>query len=184
MDVLDRRSRRRRKPSDKFTGGQQGFFDRVYALVTRIPYGKVATYGQIARMLEAPGAARIVGWAMHDNPHGSRVPCHRVIQQGGTCSPNFQIGDPDAQRRLLEREGVQFLLGGRVDLEAHQWRPELGTARSRRRRENLRDPSQKRRPSKDRPASVDAGRGKSLQVGGALGLRPQVCPHAEADEPQ
>jgi len=106
----------------------------VYALVSRIPYGKVATYGQIARMLGAPRAARIVGWAMHDNPHGSRVPCHRVIQQGGTCSPNFQIGDPGAQRRLLEREGVQFLLEGRVDLEAHQWHPQLDPRGARRKR--------------------------------------------------
>jgi len=118
----------------------------VYALVSRIPYGKVATYGQIARMLGAPRAARIVGWAMHDNPHGSRVPCHRVIQQGGTCSPNFQIGDPGAQRRLLEEEGVQFLLGGRVDLEAHQWRPTLGRVPSRRTPEKPRAPLPKGRP--------------------------------------
>ena len=102
-----------------------GFFARVYTLVARIPRGRVATYGQIARMLGAPGAARTVGWAMHDNPHGSRVPCHRVVQQGGSCSPNFRIGDPGAQRRLLEREGVQFLLEGRVDMEIHQWRPEI-----------------------------------------------------------
>ena len=72
--------------------GPAGFFDRVYALVARIPRGKVATYGQIARMLGASRAARSVGWAMHDNPHGSRVPCHRVVQQGGSCSPNFRMG--------------------------------------------------------------------------------------------
>jgi methylated-DNA-protein-cysteine methyltransferase-like protein len=111
-----------------------GFFDRVYALVTRIPRGKVATYGQIARMLGAPRAARTVGWAMHDAPHGSRVPCHRVVQQGGTCSPNFRIGDPGAQRRLLEREGVQFFLDGRIDMQAHQWRTEFDGARPRRRK--------------------------------------------------
>ena len=103
---------------------QRGFFARVYALVARIPRGRVATYGQIARMLGTPRAARTVGWAMHDNPHGSRVPCHRVVQQGGSCSPNFCIGDPGKQRRLLEREGVQFLLEGRVDMEIHSWRPE------------------------------------------------------------
>jgi methylated-DNA-protein-cysteine methyltransferase-like protein len=112
---------------------QAGFFARVYALVVRIPRGRVATYGQIARMLGAPRAARTVGWAMHDNPHGSRVPCHRVVQQGGTCSPNFRIGDPGAQRRLLEREGVRFFLDGRIDMRAHEWRPDLDSARLRRR---------------------------------------------------
>ncbi len=113
---------------------QAGFFDRVYALVTQIPRGRVATYGQIAKMLGAPRSARIVGWAMHGNPHGARVPCHRVIQQGGSCSANFRIGDPSAQRRLLEREGVQFLLDGRVDLAAHQWRPALDRVRQPHRR--------------------------------------------------
>ena len=102
---------------------RSGFFEEVYALVARIPRSKVATYGQIARMLGAPRSARIVGWAMHGNRHGSRVPCHRVVQQGGSLSPNFCIGDRGRQRRLLEREGVQFLLDGRVDMTAHQWRP-------------------------------------------------------------
>lgn len=110
--------------------GKEGFFRRVYALVARIPRGRVATYGQIARMLGAPRSARIVGWAMHGNPHGSRVPCHRVVQQGGSCSPNFMVGDPGAQRRLLEREGVRFLLDGRIDMAAHQWRWELRGAGS------------------------------------------------------
>ncbi|MBI4572773.1 MAG: MGMT family protein, partial [candidate division NC10 bacterium] len=73
-----------------------GFFSRVYDLVARIPRGQVATYGQIARMLGAPRSARIVGWAMHGNPHGRRVPCHRVVQQGGSCSQNFRAGDPGA----------------------------------------------------------------------------------------
>jgi len=102
---------------------RSGFFQSVYALVRRIPRGKVATYGQIARMLGAPRSARIVGWAMHGNPHGSRVPCHRVVQQGGSLSPNFCVGDPSRQRRLLRREGVTFLLDGRIDMSAHQWDP-------------------------------------------------------------
>ena len=116
---------------------QDGFFARVYALVARIPRGRVATYGQIAKLLGAPRSARIVGWAMHGSPEGARIPCHRVIQQGGTCSPNFRAGYPGAQRRLLEAEGVRFLLDGRVDLEAHLWRPGPDVMRSRRRRAAL-----------------------------------------------
>lgn len=114
--------------------GWDGLFSRVYALVARIPPGRVTTYGEIARMLGAPRAARAVGWAMHGNPHGAKVPCHRVLQRGGSCSPNFRVGDPGAQRRLLEREGVRFLLDGRVDFENHQWRPREDAARRRRRR--------------------------------------------------
>ena len=125
-----RRARRRSRASNE--RGQSGFFARVYALVARIPRGRVATYGQIARILGAPRAARIVGWAMHGNPHVGRIPCHRVIQHGGTCSPTFRVGDPGAQRRLLEREGVRLLLDGRVDLEAHLWRPELDATLRRR----------------------------------------------------
>ena len=120
-DPLARMVRRPRRVAAK--RGSDGFFARVYALVSRIPYGRVATYGQIARMLGAPRAAQMVGWAMHGNPYGSRMPCHRVVQHGGTCSPNFQIGDPGAQRRRLEREGVQFFLDGRIDMQLHQWRP-------------------------------------------------------------
>jgi methylated-DNA-protein-cysteine methyltransferase-like protein len=98
-----------------------GFFDRVYALVARVPRGRVVTYGQVARMLGAPRSARVVGWAMQGNPHGARVPCHRVVQQGGSLSPNYCIEDPGRQRRLLGREGVRFLPDGRVDMAAHQW---------------------------------------------------------------
>ena len=104
-------------------GSSGDFFDRVHALVRRIPRGKVATYGQIAELLGAPRAARVVGWAMHGNPHGRRVPCHRVVQQGGSLSPNYCIGDPGRQRRLLTREGVSFCLDGRIEMARHQWVP-------------------------------------------------------------
>ncbi len=118
--------------ADRTARRQPGrFFESVYALVRRIPRGKVATYGQIARLLGAPGSARIVGWAMHGNPYGSRVPCHRVVQRQGSLSPNYCIPDPGRQRRLLEREGVQFLLDGRVDMGPHQWRPGPELARKR-----------------------------------------------------
>ena len=108
---------------------RRSFFEGVYALVRRVPRGKVATYGQIARLLGAPRSARVVGWAMHGNPHGARVPWQRVVQRGGGLSPTVCPGDPGRQRRLLEREGVTFLLDGRIDMERHQWTPTAVRAR-------------------------------------------------------
>jgi methylated-DNA-protein-cysteine methyltransferase-like protein len=100
-----------------------GFFAAIYAAVRRIPRGRVATYGQVARLLGSPRAARIVGWAMHGTPRGSGIPWHRVVQRGGGLSPTVSPHDPGRQRRLLEREGVTFLLNGRIDMAAHQWQP-------------------------------------------------------------
>jgi methylated-DNA-protein-cysteine methyltransferase-like protein len=115
---------RRRTEAGRFDGtGRAGFFDAVYAVVRRIPRGKVATYGQIAQLLGAPRSARVVGWAMHGNPHGARVPWQRVVQRGGGLSPTVCPGDPGRQRRLLEREGVTFRLDGHIDMERHQWKP-------------------------------------------------------------
>lgn len=105
-----------------------GFFAAVYSLVRRIPRGKVATYGQVARLLGAPRSARVVGWAMHGNPHGPRVPWQRVVQRGGSLSPTVCPPDPGRQRRLLEREGVTFLLDGRIDMTVHQWAPDVPQA--------------------------------------------------------
>ena len=106
-----------------------GFFAGVYALVKRIPRGKVATYGQIARLLGAPRSARVVGWAMHGTPKGSRVPWHRVVQRGGSLSPTACASEPGRQRRLLEGEGVAFRRDGRIDMERHQWTSTAARAR-------------------------------------------------------
>jgi methylated-DNA-protein-cysteine methyltransferase related protein len=114
-------SRERSQGSGRF--GRAGFFASVYALAKRIPRGRVATYGQIARLLGAPRSARVVGWAMHGTPQGAGVPWHRVVQQGGSLSPHACVADPGRQRHLLEREGVIFRPDGRIDMGSHQWAP-------------------------------------------------------------
>ena len=100
-----------------------GTFDRIWELVRRIPEGKVATYGQLARMAGMPRGARVVGYAMAACPDGSGVPCHRVVDRLGGTKSAFDDHMPDGQRFLLELEGVPFRPDGTVDLEKCQWQP-------------------------------------------------------------
>lgn len=102
---------------------EKGFFAAVYAVVAQIPAGKVATYGQVALLAGKPGAARVVGWAMAGAPPELNLPCHRVVAQTGQLAPEYAFGGKDAQRRMLEGEGVIFLKGGRIDMRSSIWRP-------------------------------------------------------------
>jgi methylated-DNA-protein-cysteine methyltransferase-like protein len=94
---------------------------RIHDVVSRIPRGRVATYGQIARLAGIPRQARLVGYALHALPAGTRVPWQRVVNaQGGISTPG---GHDSAQRKLLEREGVRFDSRDRIDLDAFLWTP-------------------------------------------------------------
>lgn len=92
------------------------FFEQVYAVVGQIPYGKVVSYGQIARMLGRPRAAREVGWAMRCCPE--HLPWQRVVMADGSITGGMFA---DIRRALLEAEGVTFLSDGRVDMESCRW---------------------------------------------------------------
>jgi methylated-DNA-protein-cysteine methyltransferase-like protein len=104
----------------------EGFFERVYDMVRRIPAGRVTTYGTVAAMLGTPGRARYVGFAMHASPGmKAGVPCHRVVFADGSLVPGFAFGGEGAQRRMLEDEGVAFLPNGHVDMAACFWGGEV-----------------------------------------------------------
>lgn len=95
-------------------------YERIYAIVRKIPAGRVATYGQIAFLAGLPRGARTVGFAMAACRDGT-VPCHRVVNRlGGTCAA-FDAWGQDFQRALLEEEGVRFDEAGRADLAASGW---------------------------------------------------------------
>jgi methylated-DNA-protein-cysteine methyltransferase-like protein len=98
-------------------------YQRIYAVVRRIPQGRVATYGQIASLAGLPGHARQVGYALHALPDASSVPWHRVINAQGRVSPRAAPGWDAVQRGLLEREGIAFEPNGRLSLARYQWRP-------------------------------------------------------------
>ena len=94
-------------------------FEKIYAVVTKIPEGKVATYGQVAMLAGNPRWARVVGYALHNNPAPGIIPCHRVVNREGRVAEGFVFGGGDAQRDLLEKEGIVFGLDGRIDLEEY-----------------------------------------------------------------
>ena len=92
------------------------FFQQVYALVAQIPYGRVISYGGIAKLLGRANGARMVGWAMRRCPE--QLPWHRVIKADGSIADGGEAG---LRRALLAREGIPFLPDGRVDLGRCLW---------------------------------------------------------------
>ena len=98
--------------------------ERIYSVVARIPRGRVATYGQVARLAGMAGHAQLVGYALSALTDGSRVPWHRVVNARGRISLRAEGGPAGTVQRIrLEREGVRFDPAGTVDLAAFRWRP-------------------------------------------------------------
>jgi methylated-DNA-protein-cysteine methyltransferase related protein len=104
------------------------FPDEVYAIVRRVPRGRVITYGAIAHLLGEPRKARQVGWAMAATPDAKpRIPWHRVINARGEISQRHSPAAEGLHRQRLEAEGVVFDADGRVNLERYLWLPRGGT---------------------------------------------------------
>jgi methylated-DNA-protein-cysteine methyltransferase-like protein len=103
-------------------GERPSLWQAVWALVRRIPRGRVVTYGQLAVLLGQRLSPRAVGWALHGCPQD--VPWQRVVNAAGACSTERR-GDlpPGLQQALLEAEGVLFRTDGTLDLAVHRWEP-------------------------------------------------------------
>jgi methylated-DNA-protein-cysteine methyltransferase-like protein len=99
-----------------------GSYQRIYAQVKRVPRGRVATYGQIARLAGLPGQARQVGYALAATPDTVTLPWHRVVNAKGEISARVESHGEIRQRVLLERENVVFDSKGRISLRRFQWK--------------------------------------------------------------
>ena len=100
------------------------FFERVYEVTRLVPYGRVTSYGAIARFLGAAGSSRMVGWAMnksHIHPQG--VPAHRVVNRNGMLTGKHHFGGSEVMRQLLESEGINVIDDKVQNFEKLFWDP-------------------------------------------------------------
>ena len=98
-------------------------YARIYAVVRRIPRGRVSTYGDVARIAGLPGRARQVGYALHALDEDASVPWQRVVNARGEISLRGDTGLDSLQREMLRGEGVRFDEHGRLDLAKFAWHP-------------------------------------------------------------
>jgi methylated-DNA-protein-cysteine methyltransferase-like protein len=115
---------KKKKPAKKKQ--KKDFFDKVYEIVAKIPYGKVTTYGDIAEACGIRSSARTVGWALNGTKE-SGLPCHRVVNRFGALTGRIHFGSYDLMEELLRSEGVEFDKNGCVKLDKHLWKPKISS---------------------------------------------------------
>ncbi|MBD0830927.1 MGMT family protein [Aestuariibaculum sediminum] len=99
-----------------------GFFDKVYEVVKQIPYGRVTSYGAIAKYLGASRSSRLVGYAMN-NSHGKDVPAHRVVNSLGLLTGKHHFEGTNLMQQLLENEGITVVDNQIKDFKSVFWNP-------------------------------------------------------------
>jgi methylated-DNA-protein-cysteine methyltransferase-like protein len=99
------------------------FFEKVYEVVREIPFGRVCSYGLIARHLGSPQSARMVGWAMNASHIKEDVPAHRVVNRIGLLTGKQHFEGTNLMQQLLESEGIQIKENQVVDFEQFVWNP-------------------------------------------------------------
>ena len=108
------------------TDKNDNFFERVYSVARQIPYGKVTSYGAIAKVLGAARSARMVGWAMNASHNLEDVPAHRVVNRIGLLTGKHHFDGTNLMQQLLESEGIKVIDNQIIDFEKHFWIPEMG----------------------------------------------------------
>jgi len=105
---------------------ENNFFDRVYEVARNIPYGKVTSYGAIAKFLGTARSARMVGWALNKSSlQIPPVPAHRVVNRNGVLTGKFHFANMKTMQEMLENEGIKIKNNQVVDFKKHFWEPHL-----------------------------------------------------------
>ncbi|WP_136667389.1 MGMT family protein [Flavobacterium sp. H122] len=103
------------------------FFERVYDIARQIPYGRVTSYGAIAKALGTARSARMVGWAMNASHLMDDLPAHRVVNRKGVLTGKHHFDGTSLMQQLLESEGIEVIDNQIVDFEKHFWEPEINS---------------------------------------------------------
>jgi len=103
------------------------FFKRVYEVVKQIPYGRVTTYGAIARKIGAPRSARMVGYALNAPFNGENIPAHRVVNRKGLLTGKHHFQGTNLMQQLLESEGIEIEDHVVKNFKDHFWDPEVSS---------------------------------------------------------
>ncbi len=101
----------------------EGFFNKVYEVVKKIPTGRVTSYGAIARHIGAPQSARMVGWAMNASHNMHDIPAHRVVNRNGLLTGKHHFQGTNLMQQLLANEGVKVVNNQIQDFEKVFWSP-------------------------------------------------------------
>ncbi len=102
---------------------EEGFFEKVYQVARQIPFGRVTSYGAIAKYLGTPKSARMVGWALNASKNDDSVPAHRVVNQKGLLSGKFHFKGTNLMKQLLENENIKIENNQIVNFENVFWDP-------------------------------------------------------------
>ena len=101
------------------------FFEKVYTIARQIPYGKVTSYGAIAKALGTARSARMVGWAMNACHNLEDVPAHRVVNKKGLLTGKHHFDGTNLMQQLLESEGIRVVDNQIMNFDTHFWEPEI-----------------------------------------------------------
>ena len=101
----------------------KNFFQKVYEVAEMIPYGRVTSYGAIAKFLGAARSARMVGWAMNGVNNREEVPAHRVVNKIGLLTGKHHFDGTNLMQQLLESEGIKVVDNQIIDFDKHFWDP-------------------------------------------------------------
>lgn len=104
---------------------EDNFFERVYEVTRQIPYGKVTSYGAIAKVLGTARSSRMVGWAMNASHNMEDVPAHRVVNRNGLLTGKMHFDGTNLMQQLLESEGIEVIDNQIQNFEKHFWIPEM-----------------------------------------------------------